>query len=88
MDKSLWCGRSNGGGRIFRPDSDRPQEFLERLKDGRKFVVGQRKQFMAGTFEEGKPVQVVSRDGREFISTRVRMQIGTSWNRRPFSNFQ
>jgi hypothetical protein len=46
------------------------QELLERLKDGRRFVVGQRKQFLAGTFETGKPVQVVSRGGRELISTR------------------
>jgi hypothetical protein len=43
---------------------------LERLKDGRRFVVGQRKEFLAGTFETGKPVQVVSRGGRELISTR------------------
>lgn len=45
-------------------------ELLQKLKDGRKFVVGQRKEFMAGTFETGKPVQVVSRDGTDFISTR------------------
>ena len=45
-------------------------ELLERLKDGRKYVVGQRKEFLAGTFEAGKPVQLVRRDGREFISTR------------------
>lgn len=47
------------------------KELLERLKDGRKFVVGQRKEFWAGTFEEGKPVQVVRRDGKDFISTRA-----------------
>ncbi len=46
------------------------QKLLERLKDGKKFVVGQRKEFLAGTFETGKPVQVVSRSGKEFISTR------------------
>jgi hypothetical protein len=46
------------------------QKLLERLKDGKKFVVGQRKQFFAGTFETGKPVQVVSRSGKDFISTR------------------
>ena len=45
-------------------------ELLERLKDGRKYVVGQGKEFLAGTFEAGKPVQLVRRDGREFISTR------------------
>ncbi|MEO8356821.1 MAG: hypothetical protein ABI621_12980 [Chloroflexota bacterium] len=47
------------------------KELLERLKDGRTFVVGQRKEFWAGTFEEGKPVQVVRRDGTDFISTRA-----------------
>jgi hypothetical protein len=46
------------------------EKLLERLKDGKKFVVGQRKEFFAGTFETGKPVQVVSCDGNEFISTR------------------
>jgi hypothetical protein len=46
------------------------EKLLERLKDGKKFVLGQRKEFFAGTFETGKPVQVVSRSGKEFISTR------------------
>jgi hypothetical protein len=46
------------------------EKLLARLKDGKKFVVGQRKEFFAGTFETGKPVQVVSRSGEEFISTR------------------
>jgi hypothetical protein len=45
-------------------------ELLERLKKGKKFVVGKRKELLAGTFEQGKPVQIVSRDGKEFISTR------------------
>ena len=43
---------------------------LEKLKNGKKFVVGERKELLASTFELGKPVQVVSRNGREFISTR------------------
>ena len=46
------------------------KELLERLKDGRKFIIGRRRELLAGTFEEGKPAQVVMRDGREFISTR------------------
>jgi hypothetical protein len=45
------------------------KELLERLKDGRRFVIGSRKEFLASTFETGQPLQVVSRDGREFIST-------------------
>jgi hypothetical protein len=45
------------------------RELLERLKEGRKFIVGKRKELLAGSFEEGKPVKVVSRDGKDFIST-------------------
>jgi hypothetical protein len=45
------------------------EKLLARLKDGKKFVIGQRQEFFAGTFKTGKPVQVVSRGGREFIST-------------------
>ena len=45
------------------------KELMERLKDGKIFVVGKRTQLMAGTFEEGKPVKVVSRDGKDFIAT-------------------
>ena len=46
------------------------KDLLDRLKDGKKFVTGKRTEFMAGTFEQGKALQVVSRDGQEFISTR------------------
>lgn len=46
------------------------QELLDRLKDGKKFVIGTRKELMAGTFEEGKPVKIVTRDTKDFISTR------------------
>jgi hypothetical protein len=47
------------------------QEFLDRLKKGKKYVVGKRKEFLAGTFEvQEKPVKVVDRNGREIISTR------------------
>lgn len=43
---------------------------LERLKNGKKFVVGSRKELLASTFYMGKPVQVLNRDGKEIISTR------------------
>jgi hypothetical protein len=46
------------------------KDLLERIKSGKKFLTGTRKEFWAGTFEEGKPVQVVNRDGKDFISTR------------------
>lgn len=48
------------------------KEFLERLKKGRRFVVGKRREFLAGSFDvQEKPVQVVTRDGQEIISTRA-----------------
>ena len=45
------------------------KDLLESLKKGRRFVTGRRKEFMAGTFEEGRDVQIVTRDGKEFIAT-------------------
>jgi hypothetical protein len=45
------------------------KDLLERIKSGKKFLTGVRKELWASTFEEGKPVQVVSRDGKDFIST-------------------
>ncbi len=46
------------------------KDLLERLKSGKKFVTGSRKELLASTFESGKPLQVVSRNGKEFIATR------------------
>lgn len=46
------------------------KSLLERLKNGKKFAVGTRKELLASTFELGKPVQVLNRDGKEIISTR------------------
>lgn len=46
------------------------KELLDRIKDGKKFILGSRTQLMAGTFEEGKPVKIVSHDSKDFISTR------------------
>ena len=45
------------------------KELLERIKNGKQFVTGSRKELLASTFESGKPVQLVSRAGKEFIST-------------------
>jgi len=42
---------------------------LERLKKGKKFSTGQRKEFWGSTFELGKTVKVVNKDGKEFITT-------------------
>lgn len=45
------------------------KELLERLKSGKRFVTGVRREFFGGTFDEGKLLQVVTRDGREYIAT-------------------
>ena len=45
------------------------KEFLELVKKGKTFVTGSRKELLAGSFEQGKPVKVVSRDGKDFITT-------------------
>ena len=45
-------------------------ELLERLKEGRNFMTGSRREFLASTFETGRPVRVVSRAGKDLISTR------------------
>jgi hypothetical protein len=46
------------------------KDLLERIKNGKRFVTGSRREFLAGTFEQGKPVLLTSRDGKDFISTR------------------
>ena len=45
-------------------------ELIDRLKKGKKFVTGKRKELLASTFESGKPLQLVSRDGKEIVATR------------------
>jgi hypothetical protein len=46
------------------------KELLERIKSGKQFLTGVRREFWAGTFEEGKAIKVTSREGKDFISTR------------------
>lgn len=43
---------------------------LERLKAGQKFITGQRKERWGSTFEFGKTITAVSKDGKDFITTR------------------
>lgn len=43
---------------------------VERLKAGKKFITGQRKEFLASTFEFGKPLKVVNMNGGVVITTR------------------
>ena len=48
------------------------KEFLERVKKGKKYVVGKRKEFLAGSFDvQENPVRVLERDGQEILSTRA-----------------
>jgi hypothetical protein len=44
---------------------------LERLKAKKRFVTGSRRELLAGTFATGQNVNLVTRDGREFVSTRA-----------------
>jgi hypothetical protein len=44
---------------------------LERLKARKRFVTGERKKYLGGTFENSHEVQLVTRDGRNFVSTRA-----------------
>ena len=46
------------------------KDLVERIKSGKKFLTGTRKELWAGEFVEGKSVMVVSREGKEFLSTR------------------
>ena len=46
------------------------KDLLERIKSGKIFLTGVRKELWAGTFEEGKPVKLISREGKDFLSTR------------------
>jgi len=47
------------------------KDLIERIKKGKKFLVGTRKEFMASTFDLGKLVQVVTRNGKEILSTNA-----------------
>jgi hypothetical protein len=45
------------------------QALVEQLKKGKKFVVGQRTELLASTFETAKNVCLAGRKGQEVIST-------------------
>ncbi|HEU0293561.1 MAG TPA: hypothetical protein VFR47_12540 [Anaerolineales bacterium] len=47
------------------------KELLDTLKKGRRFFTGTRKELMAGTFEVSQPLKIVTRDGKELITTRA-----------------
>lgn len=42
---------------------------IARLEQGRRFVTGKRKAYMAGTFDVGEPVTLVARGGDQVVTT-------------------
>ena len=42
---------------------------VEKLKNGKRFVTGQRKEYLASTFDVGKPVNLIGRDGSQVLTT-------------------
>jgi hypothetical protein len=47
------------------------KELLDRLKKGKNFVIGQRREFLAGTFDvQSKFLQVLEQNDKEIIVTR------------------
>ena|ERR1700690_290941 len=43
---------------------------IERIQQGKRFVTGVRKEFMASTFDIGKSVNLLGKDDAQIISTR------------------
>lgn len=43
---------------------------VERLKEGKKFTTGQRREFLGSTFDFGKPLKVVNKNGGAIVTTR------------------
>ena len=46
------------------------ETLLERLKEGKKFTTGQRKEYWGSTFDFGKTVKALGKDGKDFLTTR------------------
>lgn len=44
-------------------------EFVTRLKSGLIFYTGERKQYLASTFEIQNPVKLIGKAGQEFVAT-------------------
>lgn len=43
---------------------------VERLKAGKKFITGQRKEFLGSTFDFGKPLKAINKNGGFVVTTR------------------
>lgn len=46
------------------------ETLLKRIKEGQKFTTGQRKEFLASTFEFGKTVKALGANGHTLLTTR------------------
>ncbi|GAB4417776.1 MAG: hypothetical protein Kow002_04330 [Anaerolineales bacterium] len=46
------------------------ETLIKRLKNGKKFAVGQRKEYWGGTFDIKKTVKLASKNGQEYLTTR------------------
>lgn len=42
---------------------------VELMKQGKKAVTGQRKEYLGGTFDVGRPVKLAGQDGKQVITT-------------------
>lgn len=45
------------------------QHLLEQIKNGKRFVTGERRPLWAGTFEVGKPVKLIGKNGVQVVTT-------------------
>ena len=45
------------------------KNLLERLNEGKTFTTGQRKERWGSTFDYGKTVKVVNKDGKDYLTT-------------------
>jgi hypothetical protein len=43
------------------------QDLIDKLKKGKRYLVGERKEFMGSTFETSDPLRVITRDGQEVL---------------------
>ncbi|HEX2696394.1 MAG TPA: hypothetical protein VHM28_01715 [Anaerolineales bacterium] len=43
---------------------------IDRLSQGKHFITGQRREFLASTFDTGKPIHLVGEGERQIVSTQ------------------
>jgi hypothetical protein len=44
------------------------EELLKRLKAGKKFIVGKRREYLSSTFDVSHPLRLVKGDGQEYLA--------------------